>query len=422
MSGLSIKANISAYTTNAGAQKKQGTQIIKNKQDLVSSKTELREQLRELDKTKGNNISGNANNTKNQTGITSILADSKSYIEKLRTQRQQKTSTNSSLKKLKYQFKGISSRILRSKTSMAAKQAAGQARREIARLNRDKANRKGDSEELEAAIAHAKSMERIAKKKAKHLEEEEMVKTQGGACAANAVDKEYEEDIRDTKDKNSFAHENAYDYADSCDNAYEYADEYADEYAYDYAGDFAADYVDESMDFISDFTSEFISEFTSEFTSDSLMDMEMIMSADFVDEYMDEMSQALEEMLEETGLEELADSIMSVDKDMDPADFKMMKIKHRNSEMKELVKADTRYLKAIFDHLSKMEHTGKMPVETGNGHTNIGMPSMGMSSSGMHSSGMHSSGMHSAGMSVAVSGVTPSVPSGGDAPMIDISV
>ena len=106
----------------------------------------------------------------------SIVTSSLSYSESLRNQRQQTKNTTLALKKLKYQFKNISSKILRSKTSQAAKQAAGQARREVLRLKRQKQNSDSDSEEIEAAIAHAQAMERVAKKKARHLEEEEMAK------------------------------------------------------------------------------------------------------------------------------------------------------------------------------------------------------------------------------------------------------
>ena len=42
------------------------------------------------------------------------------------------------LKKLKYRFKSLSAKIIRSKTSYAAKQAAGQARREALRLKNEK--------------------------------------------------------------------------------------------------------------------------------------------------------------------------------------------------------------------------------------------------------------------------------------------
>ena len=45
---------------------------------------------------------------------------------------------------------------------------------------------------------------------------------------------------------------------------------------------------------------------------------------------------------------------------MDPADLKEMKIKHRNREMKEIVKADNEYLKAYFKYLEKQDSTTVM--------------------------------------------------------------
>lgn len=116
----------------------------------------------------------------NSLGQESIVTSTLSYSESLRNQRQQTKNTTLALKKLKYQFKNISSKILRSKTSQAAKQAAGQARREVLRLKRQKQSGNYDDDEIEAAINHAKAMERVAKKKAKHLEEEELAKAAGG--------------------------------------------------------------------------------------------------------------------------------------------------------------------------------------------------------------------------------------------------
>ena len=61
------------------------------------------------------------------------------------------------------------------------------------------------------------------------------------------------------------------------------------------------------------------------------------------------------------GMDELSDTMLSVKKDIDPADIKMMKIKHRNKEMKEIVKADAEYLKAVFDRLEKMKDNLGIP-------------------------------------------------------------
>ena len=92
------------------------------------------------------------------------------------------------LKKLKYRFKSLSAKIIRSKTSYSAKQSAGQARREALRLKNETRKTEGESPELDAAIEHAKAMERVAKKKARHLEEEELIKV----CQNEDFDKVYE--------------------------------------------------------------------------------------------------------------------------------------------------------------------------------------------------------------------------------------
>ena len=139
----------------------------------------------------------------NSWGQDSIVTSTLSYSESLRNQRQQTKNTTLALKKLKYQFKSISSKILRSKTSQAAKQAAGQARREIMRLKRQKQNSDSDSEEIDAAIAHAQAMERVAKKKAKHLEEEEMVKAAGGICPGDRICEEETKDVQDAEAENA---------------------------------------------------------------------------------------------------------------------------------------------------------------------------------------------------------------------------
>lgn len=63
-------------------------------------------------------------------------------------------------------------------------------------------------------------------------------------------------------------------------------------------------------------------------------------------------------------MDELSDTMLSVKKDIDPADLKMMKIKHRNKEMKDIVKADAEYLKAVFNHLEKMKDNVVIPTGT----------------------------------------------------------
>ena len=272
----------------------------------------------------------------NSWGQNSIVTSTLSYSESLRNQRQQTKNTTLALKKLKYQFKSISSRILRSKTSQAAKQAAGQARREIMRLKMKKQSGDYDSEEIEAAINHAEAMERVAKKKAKHLEEEEMAKAAGGISQGEKVcaDEESEE-VKDAETEKDAEEEETMTGEDYEDTSYEDA--------YNYPG-----------------LDEFLLQ-----TGDLMEAM-----SDFTSETMQELSDNMRDMMEEMGMDELSDTMLSVKKDMDPEDLKMMKIKHRNKEMKEIVKADSEYLKAVFNRLEKMKDNLVMP--SGN---NAAMPS-----------------------------------------------
>ena len=272
----------------------------------------------------------------------SIVTSSLSYSESLRNQRQQTKNTTLALKKLKYQFKNISSKILRSKTSQAAKQAAGQARREVMRLKRQKQNSDSDSEEIDAAIAHAQAMERVAKKKAKHLEEEEMVKAAGGICPGDRICEEETKDVQDAEAENArnaeeMSVEGSADEVSGDLSAYEYA---ADSYD-------ISDYIDLGMDAFYAQTGDFMSEMS-----------------DFTSEMIQEMSDSSRDLMEEMGLDGLSDTAVSVNREMDPADLKMMKIKHRNKEMKDIVKADAEYLKAVFNHLEKMKDNVVIP--TGN--------------------------------------------------------
>ena len=258
----------------------------------------------------------------------SIVTSSLSYSESLRNQRQQTKNTTLALKKLKYQFKNISSKILRSKTSQAAKQAAGQARREVLRLKRQKQSGNYDDDEIEAAINHAKAMERVAKKKAKHLEEEELAKAAGGIWQGEKVCTDEEERTSET-DQNT--------------------DPETEEEVVREASDAQSD-----MD-LEEYDDPQLDQFLLQ-TSDLMSEM-----SDFTSEMMQKLSDSMRDMMDELGMDELSDTVLSVKKDIDPADLKMMKIKHRNKEMKEIVKADAEYLKAVFDRLEKMKDNPAIP-------------------------------------------------------------
>ena len=227
----------------------------------------------------------------------SIVTSSLSYSESLRNQRQQTKNTTLALKKLKYQFKNISSKILRSKTS-------------------------------QAAIDHAKAMERVAKKKAKHLEEEELAKAAGGIWQGEKVCTDEEERTSDTDQNTDPETEEEL----PCEASDAQTDMDLKQYDYPQLDQFLLQ------------------------TSDFMVEM-----SDFTSEMIQELSDSMRDIMDEMGMDELSDTMLSVKKDIDPADLKMMKIKHRNKEMKEIVKADAEYLKAVFDRLEKMKDNPVIP-------------------------------------------------------------
>ncbi len=250
----------------------------------------------------------------------SRINDAQKYAESLRTSRTKAKKTEAALKKLRYNFKALSAQIMRCKTSFAARQAAGAARREVQRLRNQKNTGNYDDEEIQAAITHARAMERIAKKKARHLEEEERVKVTGGPCEADIEEKrEYAQEEQEAEQEVREA-----DLARMQEETEEIQAE--------------------------------MEELAEEMSDEMREQME-----EFVEEMSEEMQEQMEEMTEASDLLDLADEMLNVDQEMDPPDFKMLKIKHRSEEMKELAKADGEYLKALFSQLAREMEEASAP-------------------------------------------------------------
>ncbi len=207
--------------------------------------------------------------------------------------------TKKKTKKLQYNMKQISTRILRCKTSGSARTVLSSAKSKVAQLKRQKKSDEYDSDELDAAIAHAMQMERVAKKKMKHLQEEEKGQT-GGICDAD-VEEELNEELEDKM----------------------------------------SDDIEKELEKMSE-----------------LME-------DAMRELMEEVSDAAE-------LDDLAEGILI---DADPDDLEEMKRKHRSEEMRDIIEADMKYLKAMFDKLqsekqssmagTSMEAAGNASLELG---------------------------------------------------------
>lgn len=97
-------------------------------------------------------------------------------------------------KRLNYNFKSISTQIMLSKTSVAAGKAITKARGTIASLLRKMNSGDYDDKEIELAVIHAKKMERIARKRVKHLKQEEEIERKGSTSEMEQeLPKEYEE-------------------------------------------------------------------------------------------------------------------------------------------------------------------------------------------------------------------------------------
>ena len=327
------------FATNTGRRQSAGTQSngVGQSATMYSGGNNLRQKVRALS---GN---GTDNGSTQSTGsfAQSVLSSSQSYGDSLRMQRTNAKQTRTALKQLRYRFKDISSKILRSKTSAAARQVASQARREVLRLKRERLNGNYDDEEIEAAIVHAKAMERVAKKKVKHLEEEEMAKASGGPCAGSMIDDEEETDetTSDEELQDAQRYDDQQALADE-EGCYDDTDLYAVSQDYINAQETYSQADISGMDFIEQMPA-------SEF-SNLLSNMQELTSDMF-----DETEEGMRQMLEELGFDELSDSLSAAKGDMDPADLKEMKIKHRNKEMKDIVKADADYLKTVFNRLQR---------------------------------------------------------------------
>lgn len=100
------------------------------------------------------------------------------------------TSNSGKLKKrLPYNFKQMSKQIQQAKTANAARPLASKMRAKLSWLYKQLRNDEYGASEVFAAIMHAASMERIAKRKLRHLEEEEAAEN-GSGSAANAPGEE----------------------------------------------------------------------------------------------------------------------------------------------------------------------------------------------------------------------------------------
>ncbi len=189
-------------------------------------------------------------------------------------------------KRLYYNFKQISTMILQSKKSSTARKVVSKAFIKVMTLRTKYRTGVYDDREVGHALIHAQQLVRVAKKKMKHLMEEERAGKRGGICEGELEEENTELELEELNE------------------------------------DYDPKLTEEAMK-----------------------------------KLMQELQQQIEELeraiMEESGLDDLSEELMEFGGDMDPADLDLLKKKHRAQELRDIMEADMKYLKAMFDKLAR---------------------------------------------------------------------
>lgn len=281
---------------------------------------------------------------KNDDFYSRFSQNSYNYAESIRASRAKNQKTKTKVKKLRYSFKAISSQIMKSKTSVTARQVAGKAKREVVRLRQKKLSAQYDPEEVQIALTHAMKIERVAKKKVKHLLEEEMVKVTGGPCAG-----ELEEKMNEGSDQ-----EKAEEAVAAMENGMSGEDAAAMQQTRAMSSQEQAQYIQEQMQAMQEMMQAQMEQM--QYAMEMAQEEMQASMEDMMSEFMEEMEESMKELMEDSGLSDLLEEMAGgFNMEMDPADYHMMKLKHRAKELKEIAEADAEYLKAVFDRLERMK-------------------------------------------------------------------
>ncbi|MCQ2522589.1 MAG: hypothetical protein MJ105_09465 [Lachnospiraceae bacterium] len=275
---------------------------------------------------------GNVHRT--YTGTTTSVVDTmKKYAEK------QKKEEKKVKKSLHYNYYSVSAQIVSAKNSVSASKAVLSARRGLAELKRKLKTADCSEDEKQAALAHANQMLRIAKKKKKNLEMEELIHTTMKSD--------------ENTEKMNAAVEESQNIAQEGRNA-----RGEDEAEPEEANNEVADYA--SQDFPEN--EELWDENLLTEGMEALAEEMDAMSPEELDAFVEELAESLQELSEAE--EDLMDMMEVVNPHMDKEQFEKLKTKHRCDEQKELVKADTDYLKAYLK--SVQAGGGSLHTESGN--------------------------------------------------------
>ena len=256
-----------------------------------------------------------------------------------KTSKSKKTSKSAQkkYKKLQYNFKRLSNQIMRTKTSTNAKQLVTKAKFQIADLRMKLLSGDYNYQDIHNALVHAEKIARVAKKRMKNLEEEEYIEKTGRREDPNSEElKEKQEDQNKQEE-----------IIDTTGMSQEELEKLAQE-----------------------------------------LQEEMERIEDELEEVMQKAEQLMEEFVQGSKLQ------------MDPKDLEELKKKHRAEELRDIMKADMEYLKALFNKLAREKEAA-------------GSSSSGSSENSSDSSG----GINITGVSLEIGGIDIPVETSAQAPV-----
>lgn len=209
-------------------------------------------------------------------------------------------------KRLPYSFKEISTRLLKTKKSGNAHQVLISARQKAVSLRLMYKGGVYDDDEVLAALMHAQAIVRVAKKREKHLQEEERAEKKIGKdgvfCEADLEEKTEEASSRQTHKEER-------------------------------------EQTKAKMD---------------------LQQMQKLM-----EQYERMMQEAMKELEQLDNMDALSEELgIDGEVSMDPEDLELMKKKHRADEMRAIVEADMKYLKFMFDKLEKERQSNNNSISS----------------------------------------------------------
>ncbi len=198
-------------------------------------------------------------------------------------------------KKLNYNHRKISRQITMSKTTSGIRRVITRARDQVVDLLRKQMSGKYDETDVRHAIIHARKMERVARKKKKHLEQEEKAKATGKALVEKGEESSSQEEEELEKAANGLSKE----------------------------------------------------------------ELEKLIA---------EYEELMQKMEETNGMDEVMKEYMGASEvEMSPEQLDQLRKKHRSDEMKDIVEADMKYLKALFNKLAREQQ------ENANGNPSVSL-------------------------------------------------